>query len=58
MMTNESFVVPTPTSVKIKEKSWTIIKVLYLSIVILLLYLPVIFMIIFEFFRIMESRTC
>jgi spermidine/putrescine transport system permease protein len=49
MMTNESFVVPVPTSVKVKETSWKVVKIIYISIVLLLLYLPVFFMIILSF---------
>lgn len=49
MMINESLVVPVPTSVKVKEKSITAIKIIYISIVLLLLYLPVFFMIILSF---------
>jgi len=46
---NNSNVVPVPTSKKVKDFSWSIIKVLYIAIVLLLLYLPVIFMIILSF---------
>lgn len=49
MMLNDSYIVPTPASVKIKEKTWTAVKVLYIGIVLLLLYLPVFFMIVLSF---------
>ena len=49
MISNESLVVPIPTSAKIKDTSWKVIKILYIGIVLLLLYLPVIFMIILSF---------
>ena len=49
MMTNDSYVVPIPTSVKVKDTTWKVLKIIYISIVLLLLYLPVLFIIILSF---------
>lgn len=49
MMINDSYSVPIPTSVKVKDTSWKILKIAYIGIVLLLLYLPVFFIIILSF---------
>ena len=48
-MMNETFTVPTPTSEKVKNASWKILKVVYIAIVLVLMYLPVLFIIILSF---------
>ena len=48
-MMNETYVVPTPTSTKVKDGLWKSLKILYIAIVLLLMYLPVLFIIILSF---------
>jgi spermidine/putrescine transport system permease protein len=48
-MMNETFTVPTPTSVKVKDTTWKVLKILYIAIILLLMYLPVLFIIILSF---------
>ena len=48
-MMNETFTVPTPTSEKIKNASWKTLKILYIAIILVLMYLPVLFIIILSF---------
>lgn len=48
-MMENLYTVGTPTSTKVKKATWKGIKILYLAIVLLLMYLPVIFMIVLSF---------
>ena len=48
-MMNETYIVPTPTATKVKDSVWKIIKVLYIALVLVLMYLPVLFIIILSF---------
>ena len=48
-MMNDNYVVPVATSKKIQDGLWKGGKILYISIVLILLYLPVIFMIMLSF---------
>ena len=48
-MMNETDIVPTPTATKVKDSVWKIIKVLYIALVLVLMYLPVLFIIILSF---------
>ena len=48
-MMQESYIVPTSTAKKVQEGLWKGGKILYISIVLILLYLPVIFMIMLSF---------
>ena len=48
-MMNETYIVPTPKSTKVKDSLWKSVKILYISLVLLLMYLPVVFIIILSF---------
>ena len=48
-MMNETYIVPTPKSIKVKDTLWKTVKILYISLVLLLMYLPVLFIIILSF---------
>lgn len=48
-MMENLYTVETPTSTKVKNATWKGVKILYLAIVLLLMYLPVIFMIVLSF---------
>ena len=48
-MMNDTYVVPTPTSIKIKNTSWKIVQIIYIAIILVLMYLPVLFIIILSF---------
>ena len=48
-MMNETYTVPTPTSIKVKNTAWNVVKILYIALVLLLMYLPVLFIIILSF---------
>jgi spermidine/putrescine transport system permease protein len=48
-MMNETYIVPTPTATKVKDSVWKIIKILYIALVLVLMYLPVLFIIILSF---------
>ena len=49
-MMNDTYVVSTPTSIKIKNASWKTLKIVYIALIMLLMYLPVLFIIILSFF--------
>ena len=48
-MMNDSYIVPAPKSLAVKEKAWKSAKILYIGIILLLMYLPVFFIIILSF---------
>ena len=48
-MMQETYIVPSPTSMKVKKTIWKILQILYIAIILLLMYLPVIFIIILSF---------
>ena len=48
-MMNDTYVVSTPTSIKIKNASWKTLKIVYIALIMLLMYLPVLFIIILSF---------
>ena len=48
-MMNDSYIVPAPKSLAVKEKAWKSVKILYIGIILLLMYLPVFFIIILSF---------
>ena len=48
-MMQETYIVPSPTSMKAKKVVWNILQILYIAIIMLLMYLPVIFIIILSF---------
>lgn len=48
-MMNESYVVPASTSSKVKSTIWKVLQVVYIGIILVLMYLPVIFIIILSF---------
>ena len=48
-MMNETYIVPTPTSLKVKNTAWKVVKILYIALILLLMYLPVVFIIILSF---------
>lgn len=48
-MMNETYNVPIPTSMKVKNALWKSSKIIYISLVLLLMYLPVLFIIILSF---------
>ena len=48
-MMNDTYVVSTPTSMKIKNATWKTAQIIYIALVMILMYLPVFFIIILSF---------
>ena len=48
-MMQETYTVPSPSSMKVKKILWKILKITYIAMILLLMYLPVIFIIILSF---------
>lgn len=48
-MMNETYTVEAPTSIKVKNTLWKSAKILYISLILILMYLPVLFIIILSF---------
>ena len=48
-MMNDTYTVPVPTSQKVKNTSWKIAQIAYIAMILVLMYLPVLFMIILSF---------
>ena len=48
-MMNDTYTVAAPTSLKIKNTSWKVLQIVYIAIILVLMYLPVLFIIILSF---------
>jgi spermidine/putrescine transport system permease protein len=48
-MMNDTYTVAAPTSLKIKNTSWKVLQIAYIAIILVLMYLPVLFIIILSF---------
>lgn len=48
-MMNDTYIVKPSTSLKIKNTSWKVVRILYISLILLLMYLPVFFIIVSSF---------
>lgn len=48
-MMNDTYTVAAPTSLKIKNTSWKVLQIAYIAIILILMYLPVLFIIILSF---------
>ena len=48
-MRNDTYTVAAPTSLKIKNTSWKVLQIAYIAIILVLMYLPVLFIIILSF---------
>ena len=48
-MMSEKIIVPTPTTKKVKDYALNTTKILYISLVLILLYMPIVFIIILSF---------
>lgn len=48
-MMNDTYTVAAPTSLKIKNTSWKVLQIVYIAIILILMYLPVLFIITLSF---------
>lgn len=48
-MMNDTYKVPVPTAIKVKNTTWKVVQIIYIAIILLLMYLPVFFIIILSF---------